>query len=298
VDQISQLPGVTGVVPVLGINDVPIAGPGGESAAFGWVLDDAAGGTATPIGPKYLIAGRFDLGTSSDPRVVLDRDTSIAIGAQVGDRLAIRVAGRDISLEVSGVAGSAARYRGPSIAFARFLVDPLLPADSPFKDAPYTELLITGSVDTETVQRALLGRKTIIYSKGEQLAILEGQIEVSQPVITVVSVAAAIALTGFGLLVALFATERRRTYLRLLPALGASVRQVVTSFLVIEALPTALAAGIGAFLALSLIVNTYFAQISVNLSLAAALLGSSIVAGSSIAAHMLMLAVRRASLRP
>jgi hypothetical protein len=261
-------------------------------------LDNAAAGTAIPIGPKYLVGGRFDLGTPANPGVVLDRETSIATGAVVGDRIEIRLAGRVVTLEVAAVSGPAARFRGPSMALARFVVDPLLPADSPFVDAPYTELLVAGTVDTETVQSALRARKTIIYSKSEQLSILEGQIEVSQPVITVVSIAAAIALAGFGLLLALFATERRRIYLRLLPALGASSRQATASFLVVEALPTAVAMGLGALAALIFVVNAYFAQISVHISLGVALLGSTALAAFAVFAHLVSLAARRASLRP
>lgn len=293
---IAALPGVTKVVPVFGINDIPILGPGGESAAFAWVLDDVDGGSAIPIGPNHVAAGAFDFGSPADPLVVLDRETAIAVGAAVGDEVRLRVNGRDLVLHVAAITGSAARFRGPSMTFGRFVIEALLPPE--YRAMPYTELLIAGSIETNAVQRAFLGRKTIVYSKSEQLEILQGQIEVSQPVITVVSIAAMVALFGFALLLALFATERRRAYLRLLPALGASIGQVVRSFLVVEALPTGLAMGLGGVVALAVITNLYFAQISVNVSFPAAVAGGVAIASATVVAHTAVLALRRASLRP
>jgi hypothetical protein len=257
------LPGASHVAGVLGLLDVPLQHDARSAVAgFGWAIDASADGVLTPIGPQRLLEGTFDLGTAAAPKVVLDRELADSLGVGPGDTVELKIGGRLFGFAVAGVTGSAARFRGPSFAVLRSVVAPYVPPDPDLVQFPYTEVLIAGST-LEEVQQALKGEKAAIYSKAEQIAALESQIEVSQPVIQVVSALSAAALLAVLVFAASLAIERRRGMLSLLPHLGASRGETATAVLVVEGAPLAVATAIGVLVGLIGIMGIYFARISV-----------------------------------
>jgi len=256
--------GVDRLAGVLGLVDVPLAGPGRSAVAgFGWAIDSAADGDLTPIGPRRMVSGSFDLGSIAEPRVVLDRDLAGEVGAGPGDHVQMTLGGEELTFTVSGIAGSAARFRGPSFAMLRSVAAPLLPPGTELDRYPYTEVLLAGSITVDQVSELFRGDKAAVYSKADQIAALESQIEVSQPVIQVVSALAAFGLAVLLGFVATLAIERRRSLISLLPHLGASRGQAAIGILVVEGLPTSIAAVLGSIVGLVGIMGTYFARVSV-----------------------------------
>jgi hypothetical protein len=272
---VERIPGVERAAGVLGLLDIRMSDPEGRTvvSSFGWALDATTDGAMTPVGPARIVEGAFDLGSPEAPGIVLDRELAGEIGASVGSNLALHVRDGIVKTTVLGIAGSAARFRGPSFAVLRAAVLPLLPRD-PEGPGKYTEMLAQGTASVDEVAAQLGGSKVLIYTKAEQIESLESQLEVASPVIELVAALSMLSLLGFVLLTTTRSLERRRRLLTLLRHLGANPADAYTTFAVLEAIPLGVAAFIGAFAALGYLVNAYFGQIAVQVALPAAAVAS------------------------
>jgi hypothetical protein len=259
--KIRSLVGVRRVAPVLGIGGMSLASRGREAGAWAWAIDNPADADLLPVGPDYLVDGAYDLGTTGAPKVVVDLELARQLNVGVGDLLTARFPTRSLELQVSGVTGPAARFRGPTLVLLRGVVTPLIPADSPLRAAPFTEVFIQGTVSTAAIASLFPAGTTAVYSKQDQIAAQQAQIELSQPVIEVISVLAAVGLLTVLGFMGWQAIDRRRELLSLLPHLGTGWSTGLTAILVLEGMPTASAAGAGSVIGLTIIVNGYFAGI-------------------------------------
>lgn len=277
--RIRALPGVERTLPILGIAGLSLSAGDEEAGAWAWAVDDSANADLLPMAPDYLIDGSYDLGTVAQPRTVVDLELARQLGVGVGDTVDAHFPSRTLTLTVSGVSGAAARFRGPTLVLLRGLVTPLFPSDSPLRAAPFTEVFIQGSVSTTAVAALFPAGTTAVYTKDEQLAAQEAQIEVSQPVIEVVSVLAAVGLLAVLAFVAWQAMDRRVALFSLLPHLGCGFGTGLFAALILEGVPTALAAALGTLVGVSVIVNGYFAGVGAYVSTQSAVVAAAAIAG-------------------
>ena len=282
IGRIRTLPGVERIQPVLGIGGLGLSAGDKEAGAWAWAIDDTVNADLLPMAPDYLLDGRYELGTVAQPMAVVDLELARQLGVRVGDTIDAHFPNHTLALTVSGVSGPAARFRGPTLVLLRGLVTPLIPAGSPLRTAPFTEVFIQGSVTAATVAGLFPTGTTAVYTKHDQIAAQEAQIEVSQPVIEVVSIFAAVGLLAVLAFAGWQAMERRLALLSLLPHLGSGVGTGISAIVILEGLPTGFAAAVGAFLGVIVIVNGYFAGVGAFVSLPSATLAAGAVGGAGV----------------
>lgn len=280
--RIRALPGVERILPVLGIGGLSLSAGDTKAGAWAWVIDDTANADLLPLSPDYLITGRYDLGTVAQPMTVLDLELARQLGTGVGDIIEAQFQNRTLKLTVSGVSGPAARFRGPTLVLLRGLVTPLIPPNSPLIAAPFTEVFIQGSVSAATVAGLFPTGTTAVYTKRDQIAAQEAQIEVSQPVIEVVSILAAFGLLAVLAFAGWQAMDRRMALLSLLPHFGSGFGTGLVAVVILEGMPTALAAAAGALLGMIVIANGYFAGVGAFVSVASAAVAAGAVGGAGL----------------
>lgn len=285
VARLRSLPGVERALPVLGIGGLAVSSSSAQAGAWAWAIDSAEDADLLPVSPGYLIDGRYDLGTPVQPRVVVDRELARLLGVAAGDRIQARFPTAVVDLTVAGITGPAARFRGPALVLLRQVVTPLIPADSDLVTAPYTEVLISGSVSTDVVAALFPIGTTAVYTKNEQIAAQEAQIELSLPVIEVVSLLAGVGLVAVLSFAGWQAVDRRRDLLSLLPHMGSPWSSGLTATLVIEGLPTALASAAATAIGLLVVVNGYFSGVGAFVSLPSIALASAAVAVMALLLH-------------
>jgi hypothetical protein len=280
---------VSAAAGVLGLIDVPIAAAGRSVVVhFAWALDREEDGWFTPIGPARLLAGEFALGTPDRPSVVIDSEIANDLETTVGDTVTITIGHRPWSATVAGVAHTAARFRGSSIALLRsFAVDHM---DQGALLGDYTEVLLTGTITPEQAVSALGGKgAAVAYSKDEIRSTLESEIEVSAPVIDLISWFSVIALTGFLLLAGRMAFERRAPHLRLLSQLGATPTEVSLAFALLEAGSASLIAAVASVIGVQVILNAWFTRALVHVEWVPSLGVGLLAGGLCLVGHALAL---------
>ncbi|MES2210510.1 MAG: hypothetical protein V4515_10050 [Chloroflexota bacterium] len=278
VARLRSLPGADRLLPVLGISGLAVTFGPTQAGAWAWALDSVDDADLLPLSPAYVIEGKYDLGTPSQPRIVIDRELARLLGVGVGDRLRAQFSTSVVDLTIAGVTGPAARFRGPALVLLRQVVTPFIPANSDLVGDPYTEVFIAGTVSTDQVAALFPLGTTAVYTKENQIAAQEAQIELSQPVIEVVSALAGVGLAGILAFAGWQAIDRRRELLSLLPHMGSPWSAGLAATLIIEGLPAALTSAVATAGGILVVVNGYFAGVGAFVSLPSVLLASVAVA--------------------
>lgn len=290
VDTLSRQPGITRAVPLL---NVPAVGDHGTSrwSAGVWGIDDPGDADVTIFAPTRLVSGSIDLGTADHPAAVVDQQLARELGLTVGDRFTVTIfAAAPLELRVAGVVAPVFRLRGEGLLVRRAVVLPLLAEQPDLASIAYSDVLLDGVVAQATLDEIFGKERTVAYSKEELLASQESQIEVSTSVIEVISRLAAVALLALLALLAWLAVERRHMLLRLLPHLGASGAQSLAVILILEALPTAVVAGLATAAGLVLIVNGFFGSIGAFVPPFTVLIAAIATGGAVLIFHVAALA--------
>ncbi len=296
VESIQGVSGVIKVTPLLGLSGVPASHGSQRSAAWVWAVDDSADVSLLPLNPSFVSVGHFDLGSPSHPSTVLDQELAAALAVKPGDEVTLEVNSQTLRLLVSGVTGPAARLRGPSLVVALSSIEGLIPPE--FQAAGvYTEVFIKGPVTPSALASALPSLYMTLATKAEELDLQRQQIEVSPPVIDVTSRLALVGLIGMVALLAWQARERRKDLLNIARDIGSGRLGIALGYLLLEGLPTAVAAGVGSAVALFVVVNGYFANIGVYVEPRAVLSISVVLVVGILLAHLASLAIPARALR-
>lgn len=297
VESIQGVSGVTNVTPVLGLSFVPATHGSQQVAAWVWAVDDSADVSLLPLNPSFVREGQFDLGRPGRPSIVLDQELAAGLAVKPGDEVRLELNSQTLRVRVSGVTGPAARLRGPSLVVALSTIEGLIPLEFQ-AEGVYTEVLIKGTVTPDALAAALPSlRIGALSTNVEQLDLQRQQIEVSPPVIDVTSRLALVGLIGMVALLAWQARERRKDLLNITRDMGGGRLGIALGFLLLEGLPTAMAAGVGSAVALLVVVNGYFANIGVYVEPRAVLAISLVLVAGILLAHLASLAIPARALR-
>jgi hypothetical protein len=293
---IRNVPGVAAATPVFGMFGVPVTHGSRGEAAWVWAVEESPDLSMLPLNPSFVSAGRFDLGTSSSPSIVLDQELAATLAASPGDEVTLEANSQMLRARVSAVTGPAARLRGPSLMIARSVIEGLMPPEVRAEGA-YTEVFIRGTVTPDALVAALPGSNIAVATKDEMIDLQRQQIEVSPPVIDVSSRLALVGLIGMLVLLAWQARERRKDLLNVARNIGSPRLSILLGYLLLEGLPTAVAAGIGSAVVLLVVVNGYFANIGVYVEPRAVLAITVVLVVGILLAHAASLAIPARALR-